>query len=740
MATQSRYGEPTIVDQNTFEIKGKDSGKVYGKGANLGEALAIQQRGSGGSAPTVAGRPDLLATAQAPGVAVEAIAGANGNPVMPSVATPGQLAQKALGNLPSFDAVTGDKPPVPPAEPPPVTNFAEVMQQAAQKGAQAGADAMLTAPQGFDNKLLMQKSVLVNALLGERLTPEDLRWLSPQQQALVRESGPGGKANIEAAIAGLNTIFQGRKDLRKEEEDKANAQFQKFLDSGVDPSTVSPEFLADLDKRTGMPEGFHASYLASDYEQDQVAKQAAELETANKILEVQSKLPVGKSVTIAGVRYDSINQGDIVTGTETDNLGNMYLWSHNKDTGETTTTKLGNFGSQNYTDIRSNEGALLRVFDDGTKRLMFDPRQPNGGIAKGGLVELFPEGSVTPFTRENDPNKDLASECGAWVNDVSSVKVGNTFESKMAVTNPDITAETAQIGDIFVQAYGTTGHIGIINGKSIVDGEIYFTVSESNWSKVPGTNGTVGAITHTRQVRGSDIAGFGNQSFSSDIYNFGTGAPSLDGMTFGDTEESGLDLAGLTFGEETAKKDKDVVSSEEIAKTTEAKKLAGIVSLNKAIADYRSLIEKYGVATGFSPGERTQLDSAKEAINLALKGAEDLGALQVSDIELITRMIPDVTKEGFFSSVVPSPFKANRALDTLDQVTSQYADKSRLIYDQLVSRGAEYSGDPYVMQLAKQLGISEGSETGTIRVKRKSDGMTGTLDANEFDPNVYEKL
>ena len=73
-----RFGEPTKIDKETFEIKGVNTGTVFGKGSNLEEALALQVSGASGSASTVAGRPDLLSTAQRPGVPVETITGAGG--------------------------------------------------------------------------------------------------------------------------------------------------------------------------------------------------------------------------------------------------------------------------------------------------------------------------------------------------------------------------------------------------------------------------------------------------------------------------------------------------------------------------------------------------------------------------------------------------------------------------------------------------------------------------------------
>jgi hypothetical protein len=81
------------------------------------------------------------------------------------------------------------------------------------------------------------------------------------------------------------------------------------------------------------------------------------------------------------------------------------------------------------------------------------------------------------------------------------------------------------------------------------------------------------------------------------------------------------------------------ISTADIAKTDEAKQLAGIVELQTAIKNYDALIAEFGGASIFTPNDRQKLNSAKEAINLAIKNAEGLGALQAPDIELVKRMI-----------------------------------------------------------------------------------------------------
>src|SRR3990167_739363 len=57
----SRAGEDLIIDETTFEVKGKDTGKVFGKGANLQEALVIQTQYQSGGTPSLSGAADVFA-------------------------------------------------------------------------------------------------------------------------------------------------------------------------------------------------------------------------------------------------------------------------------------------------------------------------------------------------------------------------------------------------------------------------------------------------------------------------------------------------------------------------------------------------------------------------------------------------------------------------------------------------------------------------------------------------------
>jgi len=104
--------------------------------------------------------------------------------------------------------------------------FADVVQKKAAEQITAKRDALLNAPENYDTQIALQRGALFEALANgvSALTPENLRWLSPQQQQMIRD---GKKDLMSSAIVGLNSILQTRTDLRKEEQarqDKLNTE------------------------------------------------------------------------------------------------------------------------------------------------------------------------------------------------------------------------------------------------------------------------------------------------------------------------------------------------------------------------------------------------------------------------------------------------------------------------------------------------------------------------------------
>jgi len=95
--------------------------------------------------------------------------------------------------------------------------FVDVVNQMAQNKIKEKRESLLNAPENYDTQLDLQVGSLYAALADEAvaLTPENLRWLTPDQQRLVRQ---GDKDTIKSAIIGLNSIKQSREDRRKEEQ------------------------------------------------------------------------------------------------------------------------------------------------------------------------------------------------------------------------------------------------------------------------------------------------------------------------------------------------------------------------------------------------------------------------------------------------------------------------------------------------------------------------------------------
>lgn len=253
---RSRQSESLRVDPKTFEIIGTQSGTVYGRGSNLTDALAKQQQIKGGSTPSLAGRPDIFA-AQPTQAEIDAgiqpiVPQAGMTPVAPRIASRGQIEALRAGTLPT-PAREAAKP----------FDFAKAATDAVNAAKNKGREEMFadTSSRSFDNQLLIQQGLMYKQLFGERLTPEELRFLSPQQQALIR----GADENkIKAELAGLNSIIAGRDKKRKEEQAriekeeekrmaKAETTFDIYNKIGFDK--LSPEQRIQIETELGLPTG-----------------------------------------------------------------------------------------------------------------------------------------------------------------------------------------------------------------------------------------------------------------------------------------------------------------------------------------------------------------------------------------------------------------------------------------------------------------------------------------------------
>src|SRR3990167_2067854 len=85
--------------------------------------------------------------------------------------------------------------------------FVDAVNKKAEKKIRAKRESLLSAPDNFDTQLDLQYGALTTALLdgATALTPKQLRWLNPQQQAAIRS---GDENLIKTARAGINAISQ----------------------------------------------------------------------------------------------------------------------------------------------------------------------------------------------------------------------------------------------------------------------------------------------------------------------------------------------------------------------------------------------------------------------------------------------------------------------------------------------------------------------------------------------------
>lgn len=99
--------ESTYIDKSTNSVVGRTSGKVLAVGTSLADALAKQNQVSGGSTPSVSGRPDLYGTTPLATEGQAYFDKSTQTTVTPKTVTPEQLKQVEQGTLESFNKAQG---------------------------------------------------------------------------------------------------------------------------------------------------------------------------------------------------------------------------------------------------------------------------------------------------------------------------------------------------------------------------------------------------------------------------------------------------------------------------------------------------------------------------------------------------------------------------------------------------------------------------------------------------------
>lgn len=153
--------------------------------------------------------------------------------------------------------------------------FVELVNKRSKEKVQKKQEEILNAPDSYDQILEKRYGALTTALLdgATALTPENLRWLDPAQQAAVRD----GNINLlKTARAGTTAEMQMRSNRKKEEEAtkereeakrlaQAETTFNLYSKYGM-WDKLSEEQKIDLETTLGLPTGTVASLDAAAQE------------------------------------------------------------------------------------------------------------------------------------------------------------------------------------------------------------------------------------------------------------------------------------------------------------------------------------------------------------------------------------------------------------------------------------------------------------------------------------------
>lgn len=530
----------------------------------------------------------------------------------------------------------------------------------------------------------------------------------------------------------------------------ASGTIDAMVKSGLDPATVPDDVFASIDAQGGYVPGTAKGMMEVSRAEAEAQSAKDQIDQADKLVGILTKLPVGQSINIGGTDYMSLQTGSLKTFSADDGDGNTTLTTLNEDTGEMTSHTLYGVSKKDGWTFQQNNGVGLWVNPNTQQvQVAFDGNQPNNGVAQGGLIDAFPEGSVTPFTRSSG-GLDRASECGAWVNDITGIGVGNSYQSKVDKMDASIDETNSQIGDVFIEKAGTTGHIGIINSKSVVNGQVMYTVSESNWSKQPGTDGKIGIITHTRQVPASEITGYARPGFKDPSYNFGTDSVTpntqealknyaakpgedqkivkIDGQDYVLNPTTGQYEKPNIAGAATAA---NPVVDSAMTSLAQIKKIRESPGFNNAVG--QSGTQRF---SGFRPGrdtafiglvrKLTNTDVLDELINAKAQGAT-FGALSEGELNLLKESANTISgweKKDKDGNVVGYKVNQKTFKAALDDLEAKYNDAIAKAGGTVPATSSTSTLQPL---------------SGEIMVKDRM-GNIFSLPPGEFDASIYTKL
>jgi len=321
--------------------------------------------------------------------------------------------------------------------------------------------------------------------------------IETKDMTLLNDSMNAFRATMQAKSQTIQQMYQNTMDYQKFTAQQAQQAAQAAATSvdaltkaGVSSDQLSSDQLSALDAKSGYPPGTTAALLDAGVAQAQAADQAAQIKNASALIDTLNKLPPGQTVTINGVDYASLNQGQTQVFSEDDGQGNTTIISYNKDTGAMISHTLQGVSKQDGWQFSQQNGVGLFVNPQtGQMKVAFDGNLPNGGTPTGGSTTAFPPGTQ-------------AGECGVFCDTITNVGNvgGDTYAGKLAKASIKDPSQVTT-GDIAVMPAGSTGHVAVVlSSTKLPDGSYSMTVQDSNW----GLDGKV----QIHQINSNQITGY----------------------------------------------------------------------------------------------------------------------------------------------------------------------------------------------------------------------------------------
>lgn len=315
---------------------------------------------------------------------------------------------------------------------------------------------------------------------------------------------------VKDKVAAIQAYQEKQATLAAATKKDAQETMKNLAAVGYTIDDIPESYFEDIDRQMGGNPGTAKLLFQVAEKEESVKSQKDALDQAEKLTNVLTKIPVGKTVSIGGVDYMSLQKGETQAFSSDDGEGNTTITTVNKDTGEYSSFVLQGVSKRDGDEfmVRNGVGAFVNK-RTGEIRTVTDSSQFNNGLPTNtGIYAKFPDGTY-------------GNQCAVFCENTTTFKgpmddKGHTYKSKMSHTDPNISIENGNVtpGMIAVLNKGAYGHVATVLGVSTVNGVTKVKVMDSNWAGDERTK--------VHEFNADEIGGFIPAEFEPE-YGFGSG-------------------------------------------------------------------------------------------------------------------------------------------------------------------------------------------------------------------------